>query len=137
MNRAHKHAIKHGLNRKPKDPQQPLAETPKQLLELVLKLNVFKFSNEHYLQIFSTAMGSKLARAYANAFMGQLEANILANSHLKPTLYCRFIDDIFLLWPYSKEELDQLSLGITQHNNQHWHPEPNQQTTTMSYHQNG
>ena len=95
------------LKQETKDPQQPPAEILKQLLELLLKLNVFEFNNEHYLQIFGPAMGSKLAPAYANVFMGQLEANILANSHLKPILYRRFIDDIFLLWPHSEEELDQ------------------------------
>ena len=95
------------LEQETKDPQQPPAETLKQLLELVFKLNVFEFNNEYYLQLFGTAMGSKLAPAYANVLMGQLEANILANSHLKPTFYRRFIDDIFLLWPHSEEELDQ------------------------------
>ena len=51
-------------------------------------------------------MGSKLAPAYANVFMGALETKILANSHLKPLHYCQFIDNIFMMWPFSEEELD-------------------------------
>ena len=76
------------LKQETKDPQHPPAETLKQLLELVLKLNAFEFDNKHYLQKFSTASGSKIAPAYSNVFIGDLEAKILANSHLKPLYYC-------------------------------------------------
>ena len=55
------------------DPQHPPAEVLRHLLELVLKLNTFEFNNRYYLQKFGTAMGSKLAPAYANTFMGKLE----------------------------------------------------------------
>ena len=95
------------LKQETKDPQHPPPETLKQLLELVLKLNIFEFDNKHYLQKFGTAMGSKLASVYANVCMGDLEANILANSHLKPLYYHRFIDDIFMIWPHTEQELDQ------------------------------
>ena len=86
------------------DPKHQPAETLKQLLELVLKLNVFEFNSEHYLQKFGTAMGSKLAPAYANTFMGKLEAEILAKSSHKPLHYRRYIDDIFLIWPHSEDK---------------------------------
>ena len=52
-------------------------------------------------------MGSKLAPAYANTFMGKLEKNVLDTSPLKPTYYRRFINDIFIIWPHSKSELKQ------------------------------
>ena len=97
------------------DPQHPPAETLRHLLELVLKLNTFEFNEKYYLQIFGTAMGSKLAPAYANTFMGRLEAAILDSSPTKPTYYRRFIDDIFMIWPHSEEELDKF---ITHMNNQ-------------------
>ena len=88
-------------------PQHPPAEILAQLLELVLKFNTFEFNNKHYLQRFGTAMGSKLAPAYANTFMGKLEKSILDSSPLKPTYYRRFIDDIFMIWPHSETELDR------------------------------
>ena len=97
------------------DPQHPPAETLRHLLELVLKLNTFEFNEKYYLQIFGTAMGSKLAPAYANTFMGRLEVAILDSSPTKPTYYRRFIDDIFMIWPHSEEELDKF---ITHMNNQ-------------------
>ena len=87
------------------DPQHPPADVLRHLLEIVLKLNTFEFDNKHYLQKFGTAMGSKLAPAYANTFMGRLEKAILAGSAHRPIYYRRFIDDIFMLWPHSEEEL--------------------------------
>ena len=50
-------------------------------------------------------MGSKLAPAYVNTFMGRLEKSILDTSPLKPTYYKRFIDDIFMIWPHSESDL--------------------------------
>ena len=98
------------------DPQHPPAETLKQLLELVLKLNVFEFNGEHFLQKFGTAMGCKLALAYANTFMGKLEAAILAKSSHKPLHYRRYIDDIFLIWPHSEDRLVQFITHINRAN---------------------
>ena len=51
-------------------------------------------------------MDSKLASAYANVFIGDLEVKILANSRLKPTHYHQFINNIFMTWPFSEEELN-------------------------------
>ena len=41
------------------------------LLELVLKLNIFEFDNELFLQLIGTAMGTRPAPAYANLFMAK------------------------------------------------------------------
>ncbi|MCY4327357.1 MAG: GIY-YIG nuclease family protein, partial [Rhodobacteraceae bacterium] len=98
------------------DPQHPPAETLRLLLELVLKLNTFEFNEKYYLQTFGTAMGSKLAPAYANTFMGKLEAAILSSSPTKPTYYRRFIDDIFMIWPHSEEELDKFIIHMNNQN---------------------
>ena len=100
------------LKQETTDPQHPPAEILRHLLELVLKLNIFKFNNKHYLQKFGTAMGSKLAPAYANTFMGQLEKNILDTSPLRPSYYRRFIDDVFMIWPHSKEDLDKFMVHM-------------------------
>ena len=47
-------------------------------------------------------MGTKLAPAYANIFMGRLEHSILSHASFKPTFYRRFIDDILIPWPHSE-----------------------------------
>ena len=45
------------------------------LLEIVLKNNCFEFDGTYYKQLQDTAVGTKLAPAYANIFMGYLEHN--------------------------------------------------------------
>ena len=98
------------------DPQYPPAEILQHLLEMVLKLNVFEFNCKHYLQRFGTATGSKLTPAYANIFMGQVDKNILDTSPLKLTYYRRFIDDVLMIWPHSKAELEQFIVHMNQVN---------------------
>ncbi|XP_053372926.1 uncharacterized protein LOC128546436 [Mercenaria mercenaria] len=42
-----------------------------------------------------TAMGTRMAPTYASLFMGKLESDFLANTTVKPSLWLRFLDDIF------------------------------------------
>ncbi len=86
------------------------------LLHLVLHNNVFRFNDQFYLQLQGTAMGTKMAPAYANIFMGGLESKVLSLASPAPRLWKRYIDDIFLVWTNSRESLD---LFIDMLNNQH------------------
>ncbi|XP_053380089.1 uncharacterized protein LOC128548727 [Mercenaria mercenaria] len=53
-----------------------------------------------------TAMGSSMAPSYASLFMGKFEQDFLRNRDLQPTLWLRFLDDIFMVWDHSLEELE-------------------------------
>ena len=75
------------------------------LIDCILTHNLFKFNNDHYLQIKGTAMGTKMAPAYANLFMDAMETSFLSSSPLKPSIYYRYIDDIFLIWPHGNDSL--------------------------------
>ena len=90
------------------NPIRPDVNTLIVLLEIVLKYNTFEFNNKYYKQIQGTAMGTKLAPAYANIFMGKLEHSIFSQAPLKPIFYKRYIDDILILWPHSELELNKL-----------------------------
>ena len=50
------------------------------MLRLILKENSFQFNGKNYLQIYGTAMGTKMAVAFANIFMAKIEMNILSKS---------------------------------------------------------
>ena len=78
-------------------PKQPIPEVLTELLNIVLKNNVFEFNNHYYLQIQGTAM----APAYANLFGGKLEEKLknIGKPHI--LLWKRFIDDI---WTGPKSE---------------------------------
>ena len=64
-------------------------------------------------------MGTKMAVAFANIFMGKVETELLSRSTFKPLVWKRYIDDIFslcCLWDISREKLKQF---IEQANNHH------------------
>ena len=59
-----------------------------------------------YRSIQGTAMGTKMAPAYANLLMGKLETKLkeLGKPHI--LIWKRFIDDIFVVWTGSKPDFE-------------------------------
>ena len=88
------------------------------LLSLILTLNNFIFNGINYLQKIGVAMGTKCAPTYANIFMGDFE-----EKYIYPflgqcsTLYLRFIDDIFMIWNGSQDELNTFIETLNQQHN--------------------
>lgn len=76
------------------------------LLTLVLTCNILVFNNEYFLQCIGTAMGTRVAPTFACLFLGAIEHMFLkAWKGIPPRLYKRYIDDIFLLWSGSEQDL--------------------------------
>jgi len=65
---------------------------------MILTMNNFVFNNEHFIQQHGTAIGTRMATAYENLFMGKFERKALQNYTEKPHLWLRYIDDIFVVW---------------------------------------
>ena len=61
-------------------------------------------------------MGIRMAPCYANIFMADLEENFLSGYPCKPLAYCRYIDDIFIIWSHG---LDLLHNFTNRLNKQH------------------
>ena len=74
---------------------------------MILTMNNFEFENNHYLKPHGTAMGAKMASAYANLFMSDREQKILTQSPLKPLVSLRYIDDVFMIWLHGEEKLNE------------------------------
>ena len=75
-------------------------------LLLVLTLDNFIFNCQNYLQIEGCAMETKCAPSYANTFMGIFEEKFiypLINNMIR--LYLRFINDIFIIWTGTLDQL--------------------------------
>ena len=87
-----------------------------QVLFLILTENSFQFCGSNYLQIHGTAMGTKMAVAFANIFMARIERQILSQSCIKPLFWKRYIDDVFSLWNTS---LDKIESFVEKANNFH------------------
>ena len=75
------------------------------LASIVLKNNNFGFDEKHFVQKSGTAIGTKMAPSYANLFMDDLERKIISASTLKPYMWLRFIDDVFMVWTHGEERL--------------------------------
>lgn len=86
------------------NPRQPPAEVIGELIDIVLKNNVFEFDGKFYLQQQGTAMGTKMAPAYANIFIGHLEPKLQEAGKDKILIWKRFIDDIFIIWTGTHDE---------------------------------
>ncbi|VDM61995.1 unnamed protein product [Angiostrongylus costaricensis] len=73
------------------------------LLKECLRCSIFRWSGKYYAQIRGLAMGQRLAPSLAIAFMSKVEAPV---SDLGPLLYCRYVDDCFVLCS-TQEEMDK------------------------------
>ena len=82
-------------------------ENINRLLELILLQNDFLFNDQWFLQTSVTAMGKKYAPIFANIFMANLEDEVLRTAKCKTLVLFRFIDDIFFIWNYLRDELTQ------------------------------
>jgi len=70
-----------------------------QVMELVMRNNIFSFQDTYWLQTSGTAMGTPVACAYATITYGHYENSILLPNFKSNLLYYRrYIDDIFRIW---------------------------------------
>ena len=98
-----KHVFNHPTIAPPKIPPKLL----QRLLELCTKESPFKSpEGKLYQQIGGVAMGSPLGPTFANFYMGELENKVFENPNLKPLIYARYVDDIFIVVKSEKEMIN-------------------------------
>ena len=85
---------------------KPTNQSILNLLKLVLTKNNFNFNGKHFLQIKGVSMGSKVSPSLAILYMGDFETLHVYTYHQQPLIYVRYIDDIFMIWPHSLEDLN-------------------------------
>ena len=77
----------------------------------ILHNNIFEFNEHHFAQVKGTAMGTRMAPAYAGLFMARLEEDFLSaqdeETHRSLVLWKRFIDDIVAVWRGGMDSLLQ------------------------------
>ena len=67
------------------------------LLEIVLNNNYFTFDNKIYKQVHGLAMGNSVSAILAILYMNHVERKALNLLSNRVALYCRYVDDAFLL----------------------------------------
>jgi hypothetical protein len=86
---------------------KPSNDTLMKFLEAVLKKNNFTFNGNHYLQVSGTAIGTMVAPSVGNRFLNVFEINHVYTFRKQPLVWWRYIDDVFVLWTHTKEELEE------------------------------
>lgn len=78
------------------------------VLEIIMKNNIFQFDDTYWLQLDGTAMGTPSACLYATISYGIHERNkLLPNHQAFLSLYLRYIDDVFGIWLPSNDGHDE------------------------------
>ena len=77
------------------------------LLEITLKNNDFEINGQWYKQTCGMGMGKKQAPGLANLYLLNFDRKAMHGFKIKPILFFRFLDDIFFIWPGTKEELKE------------------------------
>ena len=75
----------------------------------------FKWRDNHYQQLQDAAMGSSLSPVIANIFMEHFETTALQTLSQRPSLWLRYVEDTFVIWPHSRPDLDHFLAHINQH----------------------
>ena len=87
-------------------------EAYRPLLRYVLFNNIFTFDGEIFRQICGLAMGTKLAPALATLVSAKMEEEFLAHQNIKPFIWKWYMDDILLVSPSGRKELEQFLSDI-------------------------
>ena len=102
-----KESLRHFLTQQA-EPDTPPVDVVVEVADHVLQNNVFNFEGKIFKQVMGTAMGTPMAPSAANLFMGMLEERLLNQSPVpfNREFWKRFIDDIFMLWMGSSDDLE-------------------------------
>ncbi|XP_047739936.1 uncharacterized protein LOC125178985 [Hyalella azteca] len=96
-------------------PTLPAPPIPKKILiDLRLCTSESPFrapDNKIYRQINGVAMGCPLGPTFAEYYMCKIKNQVLSDEQIKPELYCRYVDDIFVV-VRDEEQLRNLRLAF-------------------------
>ena len=84
-----------------------------EMLTFCVETTYFAMGSDKYRQEEGLVMGSPLSPFLANIYMEYFEEIALGSTSLKPSMWLRYVDDIFILWPH-REYVQILLITLTQ-----------------------
>ena len=85
------------------------------LIHTILSNKSFMFNGSYHLQLQGTAIGTRMAPAYANILIGKLEQDFLATQPLQCLTWWRYIDDVFMVWTHREPGLNNFIRDLNNH----------------------
>ena len=76
-----------------------------ELLEVCLRTTYFQVDDKFFQQKDGMAMENSLSPIVSNIFMEHFEKLALDSTPYKPSLWLRYVDDTFVVWPHGPERL--------------------------------
>jgi hypothetical protein len=76
-----------------------------ELLEVCLRTTYFQVNDKFFQQKDGMVMGNSLSPIVSNIFMEHFEKLALDSAPYKPSLWRRYVDDTFAVWPHGSERL--------------------------------
>jgi hypothetical protein len=76
-----------------------------ELLEVCLRTTYFQVDDKFFQQKNGMAMGSSLSPVVSNIFMEYYEKLALDTAQYKPSLWLRYVDETFVVWPHGLDRL--------------------------------
>jgi hypothetical protein len=76
-----------------------------ELLEVCLRTTYFQLDVKFFQQKDGMATGSSLSSIMSNIFMDHFEKLVLDSAQHKPSLWLRYVENMFLVWPHGSERL--------------------------------
>ncbi len=73
-----------------------------EMLTFCVETTYFGMGSDIYREEEGLAMGSALSLVLANIYMEYFEEMALGSTSLKPSMWLRYIDDTFILWPHQE-----------------------------------
>jgi hypothetical protein len=83
-----------------------------ELLVVCLKTTYFQVDNKFFQQNDGMAMGEASCAAASNNHMEHFEELELRTSAHRPTLWLRYVDDTFVIWPHGPDRLQEFFCNI-------------------------
>ena len=74
-----------------------------EMLTFCVETTYFGMGFDIYRQEEGLAMGSPLSPVLANLYMEYFEEMALGSTSLKPSMWLRYVDDTFILWPHQED----------------------------------
>ena len=73
------------------------------MLTFCVETTYFGMGSDIYQQEEGLAMGLPLSPVLANIYMKYFEEMALGSTSLNPSMWLRYVDDTFILWPHQED----------------------------------